>query len=87
MRGDVSVTFHGLLFDNPSAPGWIARQVFLQPDLPLRIETRRAFRSHPGRESFVEPKIIPPRHGDEIAKPLMCDLVRDHFINGLFGRG
>ena len=44
-----------------------------------------AFRPHPGSESFVEPEIVPPRHGDEITEPLVGHLVRDHFINALFG--
>jgi len=44
---------------------------------------RRALRSHPRSETFVEPKIIPPRHGYEIAEPLVRGLVRDHFINSL----
>ena len=45
-----------------------------------------AFRPHPGSEPFVEPEIVPPRHGHEIAEPLVGDLVRDHFVNALLGR-
>ena len=41
------VAFHRLLFGNTDAPGGIARQVASQPDLPLRIEMRRAFSAHP----------------------------------------
>ena len=44
-----------------------------------------AFRPHPGSEPFVEPEIVPPRHGDEITEPLVGHLVRDHFINALLG--
>ena len=31
-----------------------------------------------GSESLVEPQIIPPVHGDEVAKPHMAQLVLDH---------
>ena len=48
---------------------------------------RRAFRAHPGSESFVEPEIVPPSHGHEITKPLMRDLVCKHFIDILLGLG
>ena len=44
---------------------------------------RSAFRAHPGSKSFVEPKIVPPRHRHQVAKPLMSGLVRNHFINAL----
>jgi hypothetical protein len=32
---------------------------------------------HPRGECLVEPDVIPPRGGDEVSEPLMCDLVRD----------
>jgi len=34
-------------------------------------------------KSFVQPDVIPPLHGDEIAKPLMCHLVGNHAGNRL----
>ena len=34
--------------------------------------------AHPGGERFVQPDVVPPRHRDEIAKPLMGELVRQH---------
>ena len=32
---------------------------------------------HPAREAFVEPEVVPPRHGDEIAEPLVRHFVRE----------
>ncbi len=81
------IAFHGQFLGDAGAPRRIARNIVLQPDFPLRIETRGAFRSHPGGKTFVEPEIVPPRHGHEIAKPLMRGLVRDHFVNALPRRG
>ena len=44
-----------------------------------------AFAPHPGSEPFVEPEIVPPSHGHEVAEPLVRGLVRDHLINALLG--
>ncbi len=38
----------------------------------------------PRRKPFVEPHVVPPRHGDEIAKPHVRDLVGEHAGDGLF---
>ena len=38
---------------------------------------------HPGCEGFVEPDVVPPREGDEIAEPLVRKLVRDDEEIGL----
>ena len=46
----------------------------------------RAFRSHPRGESFVQPKIVPPRHRYQITEPLVGDLVGDDFVNTLLRR-
>ena len=48
---------------------------------------RRAFAAHPRSKPFIEPEIVPPCHCHEIAKPLMCGLVRDDFIDALPRRG
>ena len=32
--------------------------------------------TYPGCEAFVQPQFVPPIHGDEIAEPLMGELVR-----------
>ena len=67
MRGAPGVERHGELL----------RPVTVQPALPLRIKLLRSLRRHPGRKALVEPEIVPPRHGDEIAEPLMRHLMRD----------
>ena len=33
---------------------------------------------HPGGERLVQPEVVPPRHGDQVAVPHVCELVRDH---------
>ena len=40
--------------------------------MPRRDRLRR----HPGREPFIEPQIVPPIHGDQVAEPLVRDFVR-----------
>ena len=60
-----------------------ARRFARQPDFPIGIKFRGALRAHPGSESFVQPKIIPPSHGHEIAEPLVRDLVRDDCVDAL----
>jgi hypothetical protein len=46
-------------------------------------------RFHPRGEAFVQPQVVPPRHGDQIAEPLVRDFVRGHqeggFLVGLGG--
>ena len=85
MRGRSGITFHRDFLRDAGAPRWISRQTVLQPDFPLRIEPRGAFGSHPRSETFVQPKIVPPSHRDEIAKPHVCHLVSEHFVNALLG--
>ena len=53
----------------------------------MRIETRSAFRPQPAGKTFIEPEIVPPCHGHEIAEPHVRGLVRDHFVNALLRRG
>ena len=38
---------------------------------------------HPGGEGLVEPEIVPPGHGDEVAVPHVRELVRDHLGRAL----
>src|SRR5205085_5886464 len=85
MRGGPRVPFHRRFFADAITTGWITWNALAQPCLPLWIEFLGALGSHPGGESFVQPKIIPPGHGDEIAKPHMRGLVGDHLIDILFG--
>ena len=47
----------------------------LEPGAPLGMQRVGCMCLHPAREAFVEPEIIPPRHGHEIAEPLVRHLV------------
>ena len=40
---------------------------------------------HDGSERFVEPEVVPPFHGDEVAKPLVREFVGDGESGGFFG--
>ena len=77
------IALHGQFLGDTGATRRIARNIFLQPDFPLGVETRGAFRPHPGGETFVQPKIVPPRHRHQIAEPLVRGFVGDHFVNAL----
>ena len=48
-----------------------------QRRFPLRVQRFLDLAFHPGRETLVEPQIVPPVHGDEIAEPLVRHFVRD----------
>mmetsp|Transcript_59450 Transcript_59450/g.139279 ORF Transcript_59450/g.139279 Transcript_59450/m.139279 type:complete len:286 (-) Transcript_59450:228-1085(-) len=37
----------------------------------------------PGGETLVEPKVVPPHHGDQIPEPLVCQLMRHHNADAL----
>ncbi len=77
MRGRARVGLHRRILRRTDPPGRIARDIAAQPFIPLGIEMIGALRAHPGGEAFVQPEIVPPRHRDEIAKPLVRHLVRD----------
>ncbi len=47
-------------------------------EIPFRPERLNRFARHPCREAFVEPDIVPPFHGDEIAEPLVRHFVRNY---------
>ncbi|GJC83687.1 hypothetical protein ColLi_06525 [Colletotrichum liriopes] len=49
----------------------------LRPHLPLRVEVVGRVPSDPGGEALVEPELVPPVHGDEVAEPLVSQLVGD----------
>src|SRR6185437_8956895 len=68
MRGAPRVQRHAVLL----------LAVAVEPGLPLRIETLRCLLLHPAGKAFVEPEIVPPGGGDEIAEPLMRHLVCKH---------
>ena len=59
------------------AHGGLLETVTIEPGLPFRMKRLGGLGLHPAREAFVEPDVVPPRHGDEVAEPLMRHLVGD----------
>ncbi len=57
--------------------------VRMHPNLPIWIEVIGRLFFHPARESLIEPNVVPPSHCDQIAKPLMGDLVGHYRENTL----
>jgi hypothetical protein len=53
----------------------------LTPDLPLGMKVINCKPTDPGCKSFVQPQLIPPIHGDQVAKPLMSQLVGNNVSN------
>ena len=49
----------------------------LQAGLPFRVQGVRGVRLHPPGKALVEPEVVPPRHRDKVAEPLMCHFVAD----------
>src|SRR5260221_2226482 len=66
---------------------WLTHCVFvvvrMHPNLPIWIEVIGRLFFHPARESLIEPNVVPPSHCDQIAKPLMGDLVGHYRENTL----
>ena len=57
-------------------------------DVPLRMHGGDGLVLHPGGKAFVEPDVVPPLHGDQVAEPLVGHLVSDdqgHFFLGVDG--
>ena len=46
--------------------------------MPLRMHGGNGLVLHPGGEAFVEPDVVPPLHGHQVAEPLVSHLVGDH---------
>ena len=44
---------------------------------PFGIEVVGGLRRHPRREPLVQPQVVPPRHGNEVAEPLVRHFVSD----------
>ena len=75
--------------------GWASRlSVSFTPvghglvDVPLRVHGGDGLVLHPGGKAFVEPDVVPPLHGDQVAEPLVRHLVGDdqgHFFLGVDG--
>mmetsp|Transcript_59990 Transcript_59990/g.121809 ORF Transcript_59990/g.121809 Transcript_59990/m.121809 type:complete len:360 (+) Transcript_59990:447-1526(+) len=51
------------------------------PDVPLRKQAIRAKGLHPIGEALVQPKVIPPLHRHQVAKPLMRQFMRNDRTN------
>ena len=50
--------------------------VGLERDPPLGMEALARLGRHPLGERLVEPEVVPPGHGHQVAEPLVRDLVR-----------
>jgi hypothetical protein len=50
----------------------------LSPDIPLWVEMVDGVPSYPCCETLVEPELVPPVHGDQVAEPLMSKLVGNY---------
>src|SRR5579883_464654 len=59
------------------AHGRLLEAVAVEPRPPIRMESLRGLRLHPACEAFVEPDVVPPGHGDEVAEPLMRHFMGD----------
>ena len=59
------------------AHGGLLEAAAVEPALPVGMERFGGLGLHPAGEAFIEPDIVPPRHGDEIAEPLMRHFVGD----------
>ena len=46
-------------------------------DVPLRVHGGHGLVLHPGGEALVEPDVVPPLHGHQVAEPLVGHLVGD----------
>ncbi len=46
-------------------------------DVPLRMHGGHGLVLHPGGKALVEPDVVPPLHGDQVAEPLVGHLVGD----------
>ena len=57
----------------------------LLPHAPARVELVADARLHPRGEALVEPQVVPPVHGHQVAEPLVGELVDDHLRNALPG--
>ncbi len=44
---------------------------------PVRMQVVDGLGGHPGGEALVEPEVVPPVHGDQVAEPLVRHLVGD----------
>ena len=54
----------------------VARPDMVKVGAPIGMEMLGRAARHPAGEALVKPQIVPPRHGDEIAEPLVRHFVR-----------
>src|SRR6516164_3139576 len=59
------------------AHGRLLEAAGAEPSLPIWMKLLGGLSLHPAREAFVEPDVVPPCHGDEIAEPLMRHFMGD----------
>ena len=59
----------------------------LGPHGPFREQPVHRFGADPGGETFVEPEVVPPFHGYQVAEPHMRHFVGHHFGHALPGAG
>ena len=59
---------------------------FVDRHVPVGVRGGERLVRHPRGESLVQPDVVPPRHRDEIAEPLMRHLVREHRFDRLAHR-
>mmetsp|Transcript_8511 Transcript_8511/g.35010 ORF Transcript_8511/g.35010 Transcript_8511/m.35010 type:complete len:428 (-) Transcript_8511:93-1376(-) len=55
----------------------------LRPQPPLGPQLVEDARLHPRRKALVEPQVVPPLHGHEVAEPLVREFVDDDFGDAL----
>ncbi len=56
---------------------------------PVGVQMVERLARHPGGEAFVEPQVVPPVHGDQVAEPLVRHLMGDgrrHVLAVFLGR-
>ena len=57
-----------------------------QQHFPVGLQLVRHLGRHPAGKAFIQPQIVPPRHGDKVAEPLVRHFMRDGFVNAPLGR-
>ena len=86
---DLSRVFHFLLnwvgvFQTVQAQGPVGVHVHkLGPHGPFREKPVHGLGAHPRRKTFVEPQIVPPLHGHQVAEPHVGHLVGHHLGDSL----
>ena len=53
-------------------------------EIPFRLPRLNRLARHPCGETLIEPNIVPPFHGNQVAEPLVSHLMSDHRCDLLF---